>query len=109
MGCDYYIVNVLYIYYNNNDYLLIELERERCYYSFEYDSDEDDYEEQLNNYVKKILTPQIKPITIYSDNHFHKLNYETKYKTIIENEMNQYNIKWSDVTKIIKVENRYER
>ena len=30
MGCDYYIVKFLNIYYNDIDYLVVELERERA-------------------------------------------------------------------------------
>jgi hypothetical protein len=38
-----------------------------------------------------------------------KLSSEHKYKSVIEYEINDINKTWSDVTKIIKVEKRYER
>lgn len=109
MGCDYYIVKVLQIYYNDNDYFEIELERERGNYYYDYDEDEEDYEKKINEYIKNILTPQMNPIIIYDNNSFRKLLLETKYKNIVEYEINDYDKKWCDIIKIIKVEKRYER
>jgi hypothetical protein len=109
MGCDYYIVKYLNIYYNDTDYLVVELERERCYYYFQYDEDSDDYDDKINEYIKGCLTPEMKPIIIYSSNSFNKVNSETKYKSLIENEINSYGKKWCEITKIIKVESRFER
>ena len=109
MGCDYYILKVLHIYYNDNDYLEFELERERCYYFYSYDSDEEDYEEKVNEYIKDILTPKMKPIILYSNNNFTNSLFETKYKTIIDNEINKNNMQWCHIHKIMKVEKRYER
>jgi len=108
MGCDYYIVKVLHIYYNENDYLEIELERERCYYFYSCDSDEENYEEQINEYIKDILTPKMKPIILYSNNNFTNSSFEIKYKTIVVDEINRNNKQWCDIHKIIKVEKRYK-
>ena len=108
MGCDYYIVIKLYIYFNNNEYnyLTIELERYKGYYSYnEYDEDE----EKLDEYIKSVLRPTIKPIVVYDNNNFKKLSFQTIYKYLIEEKINEHNKKWSDVKKIIKVERRYER
>ena len=52
MGCDYYILKVLHIYYNENDYLEFELDRERCYYFYSCDSDEEDYEDEEDDKKK---------------------------------------------------------
>lgn len=111
MGCDYYILHVLRIYYNENnyDYLSIELERQRGYYSYEYDEDEEDYETKVNAYIKTCLTPQMGPIVIYDHNKFCQSRFEPKYKSMIEDEMNNYGKTWSQITKIIKVESRFER
>jgi hypothetical protein len=109
MGCDYYIVKYLNIYYNDIDYLVVELERERGYYIFQYDEDFNDYDDKINEYIKDCLTPKMKPIIIYSNNSFNKVNSETKYKILIENEINNYGKKWCEITKIIKVEDRFER
>jgi hypothetical protein len=109
MGCDYYILKVLHIYYNENDYLEIELERERCYYFYSCDSDEENYEEQINEYIKDILTPKMKPIILYSNNNFTNSSFEIKYKTIVVDEINRNNKQWCDIHKIIKVEKRYKR
>lgn len=109
MACDYYIVKYLNIYYNDIDYLVVELERERGYYIFQYDEDSDDYDDKATEYKKDCLTPKMKPIIIYSNNSFNKVNSETKYKILIENEINNYGKKWCEITKIIKVEDRFER
>lgn len=109
MGCDYYILKVLQIqYYTENDDSEIELSRERCYYTYEYDEDADDYEEQMDTYIKTTLTPQMNPIILYTNNSFNKVNSEIKYKTIIEDELKKHNKPWSDIIKIIKVERRYQ-
>ena len=111
MGCDYYIVKVLNIYYNDNNNLRVVLERQNGYFNFDYyhDEDEEDYDDKVNEYIKDILTPKMKPIIIYSNNSFNKLSSETKYKTLIENEINKYNKTWCEITKILKAEERYER
>ena len=112
MGCDYYIIKFLHIYYNKNDYLELEIERQRGYYKeedFDEDEDADDYEEKLNEYIKSFLIPKMNPITIFTNKKFNKLFCEIKYKTLVENEMNKYDKKWYEITKIIKVEERRER
>ena len=109
MGCDYYIIKFLNIYYNDIDYLVIELDREKGYYNFQYDEDCDDYTDKENEYIKNCLTPEMKPIIIYINNSFNKINSETKYKILIENEINKSGKKWCEITKIIKVEDRFER
>ena len=76
MGCDYYIIKFLNIYYNDIDYLVVELERENGYYNFQYDEDCDDYIDKENEYIKDCLTPEMKPIIING----HKLNGWTKFK-----------------------------
>jgi len=49
------------------------------------------------------------PIIIYTNNSFNKVIFEKKYKTLIENEINKYGKKWCEITKIIKVEDRFKR
>ena len=112
MGCDYYIIKFLHIYYNDDDYLEVEIERERGYYKeedFGEDEDADDYEEKYNEYIKSLLTPKITPITIYKNKQFNKLFCEIRYKSLVENEIYKYDKKWCEITKIIKVEERHER
>ena len=108
MGCDYFIIKVLDIYCENDDYLTLEIDRERGYYYYVYDSDEDDYETKVNEYIKECLTPKMEPIIIY-DNKFNKSTYETKYKSIVENFIKNCGKNFSDITKIIKVVKIYER
>lgn len=110
MGCDYYILKVLQIYYNENDYLEIELDRLREYYDYDqYDEDEDNYEEKINEYIKTALTPKMKPILIYSNSSFTKPLFEEKYKTMIEKKIHDNRKNWYEITKILKVEERRER
>ena len=104
MGCDYYITKVLRIYFGD-DYLSFVIERERGYYFSIYDEDED-YETEKEEYIKQCLTPKMEPIIIY-DNKFNT-TYETKYN-IVEDLLKDCCKIFSDVTKIIKVEVRYER
>jgi hypothetical protein len=51
----------------------------------------------------------MKPIILYSNNNFTNSLFETKYKTIIDNEINKNNMQWCHIHKIMKVEKRYER
>jgi len=108
MGCDYYIIKVLQIYYNNTDYLEVETNRERCYYDeYQFDEDADDYDKQLNNYIEEILKVNIDPIVIYNNGVFNKSSCESKYKVLVENELNKHNKTIFDVIKILKVEKRH--
>ena len=109
MGCDYYIIKVLQIYYSDNEYLEVEINRERCYYNdYQLDEDAEDYDEQLNNYIiEDILNVKMVPITIYSNSMFNKLSCESKYKGLVENELNKHHKTIFDVVKIVKVEKRH--
>ena len=107
MGCDYYIQKMLRIYFED-DYLNCLLDRERGYYFNIYDEDEEDYETKVNEYRRKCLTPKMESILIYN-NQFNNSTYETKYKSIVENFMKDCGRLFSDITKIIKLEVRYER
>lgn len=112
MGCDYYIDKSLYIYdYDNIAFSSINLERNRGYYTdyFLSDEDEDSYDEDYNEYIKRHLEPSMKPIVIFTNNTFRKLSFEKKYKKIIDYELNLNNKTWNDVNIIIKKEERYER
>jgi len=112
MGCDYYIDKNLHIYdYNDKEISYINIEHERGYYWFMsvLDEDEDEYHAELAQYIKDTLTPSMKPILIYSNNTFNKLSFENKYKKIIEDEIKMFNKTLNDVTKILKIEDRYER
>ena len=63
----------------------------------------------MNNIKKKELEPTMNPIVIYSNNSFNKLSFEKKYKIQIEYELNDFKKSWNDISKIIKIETRYER
>jgi c-di-AMP phosphodiesterase-like protein len=112
MGCDYYIAKVLQIeYYTNTDVSEIEVSRERGYYNIEgynYDEDEDDYEEKVNMYIKNQLTPQMKPIILFSNSMFNKRTSEEKYSALIEDELKKCDSTWCDIKLIRKIEKRYQ-
>ena len=115
MGCDYYILKVLHVYYENGDGVgdfKIEVDRQRGYFYYENDNvdeDDDNYEEKLAEYKRGVLTPYMPPITIYSDKAFNKPLTEIKYRKLVEAELSDLSIKWSALKQIIKVELRYER
>ena len=112
MGCDYYIVKVLHVYYQDGDFE-IEVYRQRGYFDDEgeenFDEDEDNYEEKLAEYKREILMPRIPPITIYANNAFNKELTEIKYRELVEAELSNRSIEWSALKQIIKIEMRYER
>jgi chromosomal replication initiation ATPase DnaA len=109
MGCDYFIIKLLRIYYKDNEYLEIELDRERGYYDdLQFDEDADDFEDKLNNYIEQILIPKVDPITIYVNNQFNKSSCESKYKPLIESAIKNYNVSWSEIKQVIKVEVRHQ-
>jgi hypothetical protein len=110
MGCDYYIIKVLEIYYSENEYFETQIDRERGYFNYDrFDEDDDNYEENIKSYKKSVLTPQMSPILIYNNGKFNKPITEAKYKFLIEEILMNNGKKWSDVIKIMKVEIRYER
>jgi hypothetical protein len=110
MGCDFYILKLLHIYYSENEYLEIEINREKGYYNdLQFDEDADDFDELIHKHMEEMLIVEFDPIIIYSNNKFHKSYCECKYKTLIESELNKCDKSWSQVTKILKVEERRER
>lgn len=112
MGCDYYILKLLHIYYNDKEYLEVELDFKKGYFTdddYDEDEDEEDYAEKMGEYINYMLTPKMKPIIIYINDIFSKLSFEIKYKTLVENEIAKHGKEWSEITKIIKVEERRDR
>ena len=110
MGCDYYIYKVLHIYFNENDYLELIVDREKGYFGdMQYDEDNDDYDEKLEEYIKEELKPQFDPIIIYNNNSFNKTSTELKYKNLIQEKINEYCKNWYEIKKIIKLEKRIMR
>ena len=117
MGCDYYIVKELEIYFTYSIFpqIRVELERNNGYFNFNIDSDDPKYEELEEEYIDNMLRPSIKPIVIYNIDKFINNKYEIKYKDMIDdrlklyNKQNEHKKEWNDIRKITKVERRYER
>ena len=100
----------MHIYYSETDYVEVELTRERGHYDdLPFDEDADDYGEKVSEHIREMLTPKTEPIVIYNNGRFNKLSCAEKYSTLIENEINQRDKTWSEITKIVKVEKRQER
>lgn len=110
MGCDYYIIKELCIYYlhtKNISYITLSSDNGYFYYP-DLDEDHENYEKEYDKIIKNQLKPSMNPILVYKDNNFINTNLENKYKKLIEeNFINKYT--WNEVDKIIKVESRYER
>jgi len=116
MGCDYYICKFLEIdFHYSISPLIIELSSDRGYFYFNLDEDDPDYDEKYELYVQETLEPGMKPILIYDYDTFLSLNLESKYKRLIQDELNKYNNnredkkEWKDITQIKKRETRWER
>lgn len=106
---DYYIFTYLHIYLNDddNEYVEVKLHRDRgnYYVNIENDSEEDDYDEVEHT---KGLIPTIRRAIIYNSNSFKNVDFEKKYKTFVENEINKYDKKLFEIAKIVKVDVSYE-
>lgn len=87
---DYYISENLHVYDNNYNYLSIPLTHTAVVSHI--DKDEEGYE----YHIRSMLKPN-KPIVVFSNESVNN------YKNLVE----LYNMKWSDVKEIIKVEDRY--
>ncbi len=87
MDNDYYIVKVLHIYYNETVYIVHEL-----------DESPDIINEKIDS-----LTPLI----LYKNGVFNKPSFEKKYKSSVVQEIKKYNIKWSQIYRIIVVDEKY--
>ena len=72
MNSDYYIIKNLHIYYNNIEYLSIELSRDKEYY--------------FNNEENEIIS-QILPIILYDKHNFKNDYFQKKYKLLVGNEL----------------------
>lgn len=109
MGCDYYITKQIVIYFDDVTPIWITLETIEGYYYWSYDEDAEDYEEKVKAYIKRTLTSSMEPIVIYENGSFKKPELETKYKTLIENEIKEIGKQWTEIVRIKKEELRYER
>jgi hypothetical protein len=112
MGCDYYILKLLEIHYENTNqcsFITLESEYGYFYYDSSIDEDDVDYEEKIEKCIKEQLNPRMVPIVIYENKNFKTKHVESKYKDMVEEELANSIKQWKDVTKIIKVESRYER
>jgi hypothetical protein len=117
-GCDYYIEQNLYIYYNDNKCNYINLYKDDAYYTDLYYDDnfnidilnDAEYMLRLEKIKQYHLVPKKSPILIYSDHTIIDTYLLNKYKYRLESKIinNDYKT-WRDVDKIVILEERYER
>ena len=118
MGCDYYIEQNLYIYYNDNKCNYINLYRDDAYYTdLYYDEDfnldipnDNSYMLHLKKVKEYHLVAKKSPILIYSNYTIIDTYLLNKYKRKLEFKMKNDGYKtWNDIDKIVILEERYER
>jgi hypothetical protein len=107
MGCDYYICKYLLIKFQYLVTITIDIEINRCYYNFSLDKSDVKYKEN----VDEILNNVMDPIIIYDNNEFRSSIFETKYKDLIDNELQESsdNLEWKHIREIAIMESRFER
>ena len=100
MGCDYYIVQKLCIFYNDNSCYCLNLKRERGYY--------DDFIMNINMQNSNLtqLTPKISQFIIYTNRSYTNEYVENKYEAMVEFEMIHNNRNWTEIKDIVLYEER---
>lgn len=105
IGGDYYIDENLHIYdHNNIPFSYIKLNHKIGYDTFITVFNKDEHWEKVVQYKKETLDTNIKSIVIFNNNTFNKLDFESKYKKLIEDKLNLFDKTWNDVGTIIKIE-----
>jgi hypothetical protein len=106
MGCDYYIETDLEIRLKSGNVLTKTLSSEKCYFSFDYDSDEEDYNETWNHYKDACLTVTQPPRLLYENYTFVNTYLEQKYKQLIDTLLSKNKKTMKQVISIYKTESR---
>jgi len=104
----YHALTVLRIYYNETEHWKMIIEKKDLYHHISGDEDDPLYEEQILKDRKRHLDVYTTPIMIYNNNIFIKSLCELKYKRLIDNFISKYGKTWSDIIRIVKVEERIE-
>ena len=104
----YHALTVLRIYYNETDHWKLILEKKDLYHYIHGDEDDPLYEEQILKDRKRHLDVYTNPIMIYNNNIFIKPLCEVKYKHLIDKFITKYGKTWSNIIRIVKVEERIE-
>jgi hypothetical protein len=111
MGCDYYIVKQLRIEHSDGTEI-IELDRQRCYFSENHDADSDsddtiheDYMNKYKHYLKVTFTPRI----LLENTDWKSDTIRDKYIDRVYEKLKHYNNAFSNINLIIKEEVRYFR
>lgn len=115
MECDYYIEQMVCIFYKDKSCYCMNLKRERGYYT-EYDDFGMNIKTQNSNLTewekmkKHHLTPEKSQLIIYTNYSYINEYVEKKYQPMVEFEM-IHNIEqnWCDIKDIVVYEERYER
>lgn len=109
MGCDYYIDTYLSFKTIEKIYH-IHIDRDKGYYfdSYEFDSDEDDYNDKIEQDFKEQMELHKKPDKILFENgKYINKTVEEKYDKLIKNYLNKIN--FSDIVSIWKSTSVFER
>ena len=115
MSCDYYIEQLLCIFFNDKRCYCMNLRRERGYYT-EYDDFIMNVNTQNSNLTewekiqKYHLTPKETPLIIYTNHSYINEYVANKYERMVEFEMiHNIDQNWCDIKDIVLYEERYER
>ena len=118
MGCDYYIIIQLVIQHSQGT-SLIELDKQKNYFSGnDVDSDDSDYQEQMNKYYNSYLEVNCKSKILYGifesnqdkESRWKNETIKTKYQKLVKNELSKLECAIPVIVyKIIKEEVRYLR
>lgn len=111
MDCNYYIIKQLRIEHSDGTDI-IELDRERCYFSENHDNDSDsddtiqkDYMNKYKHYLKVTFTPRI----LCENTEWKSERIRYKYIEQVYDKLKHYNNAFSNINLIIKEEVRYFR
>ena len=104
----YHALTVLRIYYNETEHWKLIIQKKDLYHHISGDEDDPLYEEQILKDRKRHLEVYTTPIMIYNNNCFIKPICQFKYKHLIDKYITKYGKSWSDIIRIVKVEERID-
>jgi hypothetical protein len=104
----YHALTVLRIYYNETEHWKLIIQKKDLYHHISGDEDDPLYEEHILKDRQRHLEVYMTPIMIYNNNIFIKPICQLKYKHLIDKYITKYGKSWSDIIRIVKVEERID-